>query len=327
MDWRFDKNISKLEEYLIRYDSYGELEKLDMMWDIDNCFDEILKQRYVKYYNRELIYRIHTMILKLDSLSALVRLDTIMLEQIHNLDYIEIISDDVSKNIVNLAKKRLKLFVNDGLKYQLTIKDGYLAKPFDYNNQVLNKYGRDIVKETLRLMEYLEFCLSEINIKVDIIDKLYQDFRTEQLAFIYAQLEYFDYVNNSRFEYGGRDRYVSEANERIFGTMRKRSDSEKIKFMRIICELGYCNIAMGICAMLVELRKTFDNESICIMLRDVLDVRKYGGIKYDTEMDVIHYLDSSRKIKELRDMDIENRCDVDTIYNYSLKSTYGRRKC
>ena len=326
MDWRFDKNISKLKEYLIKYDSCDELEKLDMIGDIDNCFEEVLKQRYVKYYDRELVHRMHMMILKLESLFALVRLDTILLEKIHNLDCREIISDDISKNIVDLAKKRLKLFVIDGLKYQLTIKDGYLARPFDYNNQVLNKYGNGIVKDVLRLIEYMEFCLSEMDIKVDIIDKLYQGFRTEQLAFIYAQLEYFEYVNNSRFEYGGRDRYVSEANERIFESMRKRSDSEKIKFMRIICELGYCNIAMGICAMLVELYKTFDNEKICIMLRDILSVRKYGVISYDIEMDVIQYLDSSRRIQQLRDMDIKNGCDVDTIYNYNLKVFNNKKK-
>ena len=326
MDWRFDNNMKKLEEYLIRYNSYSEVEKLDITGDIKNCFDIILKARYIKYFDREMINKIHNMILKLDCLDALVRLDTIMLDKIYNFDYREILSEDISKNIVDLARKRLNLFITQGLEYQLTIKDDFLAKPFEYNNQVLNKYGKSIIKDTLRLLEWIEFCLKEINVEVNIVDKLYKDFTTEQLAFIYAQLEYYEFVNNSYFEHGGTDRYVGDANERVFEEMWKRSNSEKIRFMKTICELGYCNIGMGICAMLVDLYKTMDNVSICRMLRDVLSFRKGVVIKYDNEFDVRQYLDSSKYIKELRDEDIRNGNEIDIIYNYNLKSTYRRRK-
>lgn len=326
MDWHFYDNIKKLEEILLKYNNYSDLEKLDLIWDINNCFKEILNQRYVKYYDIELIQKIHTIILKLDCLDALVRLDMIMLEQKNNSDYRGILSDDIVNNIVDIAKRRLKLFITDGFNYQLTIKDGCLAKPFEYNNQVLNKYGRSIVKDTLRIVELMEFCLDRMNMKVNIVGKLYQVFTTEQLAFIYAQLDYFEYVNNLRFEHGSFDNSIQETIERIFDTMRKRNSNEKIKFMRIICELGYCNMAMGICAMLVELYKTMDDTLICCMLREVLSSRKYGIINYDIERDVDEYLDSSREIKKLRDDDIMNGNEPDTIYNYSMKYAYSGRK-
>ena len=326
MDYYFEKNMKRLEEYLLVYDNYSEVEKLDVACDIKNCFDCILKARYSKKFNKEMIYKIHNIILKLDCFEALVRLDTIMIEQIYNFDYKKILMEDVSNNLVCLARKRLNLFITKGLEYQLSINDEFLAKPFEYNEQVLNKYGKNIIKDTLRLLEWVELCLKEIKVDVNIVDKMYGDFTTEQLAFIYAQLEYHEFVNNSYFENGGTDSYVGEADERIFQEMWKRSNNEKIRFMQIICELGYCNIGMGICAMLVDLYKTMDNVSICLMLREVLRCRKDHIIQYDTEIDVYHYLERSKCIKELRDEDIRNGNKIDIIYNYNIISTNGKRK-
>lgn len=318
----FNMNMNKLEECLMEYDSYSELEKLDKIWYIANCFEIVLNQKFVKYYNVKLVRKLHDMILKLDCLPALVRLDSIMLVMHYNSDYRDMLSEDISKNAVELSKKRLNLFITDGLNYQLTIKDGNLVKPFEYNNYILNKYGRSIVKDTLRLLEYLELSLMDIKIDINIVEKLYKEITTEQLAFIYAQLEYCEYVNNLYFEYGSSDSYVYEAIERIFEAMWERSDEEKIKFMKVICELGYCNVAMGVCAMLVELYKTKEQIEICFMLRNILEIRKYGSVGYDIEREVREYLDSSKRIKMIRDEDTRNGIKTDTIYNYSMKSVY-----
>lgn len=48
MDWYFKKEMSKLEKLSQEYDNYNELEKLDKMGDINNSFEIILRQRYVK---------------------------------------------------------------------------------------------------------------------------------------------------------------------------------------------------------------------------------------------------------------------------------------
>ena len=323
MDWYFKREMSKLEELSQDYDNYNELEKLDKMGDINNSFEIILKQRMFKHFNIKLITKIHDLILKFNCLKALIRLDNILLSLPlpHNVYYQKILNEDINQNAILLAKNILKPFIIEGFNYQLSNIDKYYIKPFDYSNPVLNRYGKDIIKSVLGLIECLEFCLQEKDLNINLIEKLYQTFTTKQLAFIYAQLNYHEFIDGVRFENGSSNPNTCEANEKIFRVLRKRNDNNKIEFMKTICNLKYCNESLGICAMLVELLKTKDGSSLYRLLIETLEKRNYGLVSYDTKNDADYYLEMAKDIKKIRDNDIASGESIKSIYSYRIMAT------
>lgn len=314
----FEKNLKKLEEYATLYSNYSELDKLEKIFDINNCFDGVIKGIYNNFYNEKLIEEIHNIILTLENLSLLIRFDISVLNSNLGPDYNDILMKD-AKLASLFAQKKLMLFMTDGLSYQLTVKDKFLAKPFEYNNPILDKNGKFIVKETINELEWLICEFKHKGLEINPIADLYKKLTVEQLAFIYAQLQYNEY-NGLGFNFGSSERDNHDICEKLYDNMRKRNRDEKIKFMEIIYKLGYCNTAMGVCAMVVELLKTNNNESIYKTLNKVIDSCSNGMT--DSQEEAYMFLQNSIQIKELRDKDIRNNSKIDTIYNYSLRAPH-----
>lgn len=325
MDRYYIENMEHLKDYLSKYENMSEEEKLENKFHITDCFEAILSPKYLNKYNRKELLKIHEMILKLENLYSLITFDKILINSKYFLEYINIIKEDIN-NVILFAKRNIHMFITEGIEYQLKNKDIYPKNPFDFNNQLLNEYENYIIESTLDLLEFLEDELQEHKINIDIMTLFYQDFTTEQLAFIYAQLQYYLY-DGLRFRNGCFERGTQEKSEKIYDAMRKRSDEEKFKFINSIYEFGYCNVAMGTNAMIVELLRTTDISTICWRLSNIIESNKHGVIKPDTSNDIYNYIRYSKRIKELRDKDIENKKPIKTIYAYELDVTnYENRK-
>ena len=52
MDWYFKQAMEKLEKLSEEYDNYSELEKLDKLWYVNDCFEKIfIDCNFTRYNN------------------------------------------------------------------------------------------------------------------------------------------------------------------------------------------------------------------------------------------------------------------------------------
>lgn len=323
MNYDFENSMKKLEEYVLSYDNYSQLEKLQQRPYMNKCLDIVIRHIYTLHNNEELINKIHNIILKLENLTSLVAFDSIILHSNFKFYYKNMLTEDISNSVI-FAYKKLNLFLTDGLAYQLTINDRFLAKPFEYNNTYLDEHGKFIIRETIKELEWLTDEFRHDGVEINVVADFYKSLTTEQLAFIYAQLQYIEHFPHYS-EYGDSDGNTQNRCEKIYDAMRKRKDNEKIKFIKTIYHLGYCNTVMGSYAMLVELLKTKDYQTIYIELNKIIiSYRNY----IDSQGEACQFLQESLQIKKLRDEDIKNNNSVQTIYNYNsmLNAIYNKRK-
>lgn len=213
-----------------------------------------------------------------------------------------------------------------GLSNQLQVKRYCDVNPFKFNNLVLDDIGREFVLDVVKTIEYFEWVVKfKLKVNIDVVSQLYRDLSTEQLAFIYCQLDYWDTTIEDGLEYGTDYFDIGERVERIFDVLRDRSKLDKIKFIEIVRKLGYSLEAIGVLAMIVELLSENSCEDVNHILWMIYSNRLEGDPRI-LEIDIVQNMKYAIKIKELRGEDIRDGKKISTIYEYEQRSFYNDYK-
>ena len=66
MDYDYNANMQKIDEYIQIYTDYSDFEKLENRHIIDDYILKILEARYIKFYDLKTLLDVHNKILKLE---------------------------------------------------------------------------------------------------------------------------------------------------------------------------------------------------------------------------------------------------------------------
>lgn len=312
MNFNIEDYLNKLEEYSEKYDVSDDIEKIEITIICENYFDKILNHNILKKLPVDILEKIHSLIIKLNCVLSLATFHAIIAPVNFDKEYNNLIIKDINK-LVLMAKNVLNPFIKAGLDYQINKANKYNANAFDYGNYTLNKYGNGYNKNILCCLDALENNFKRYGINENIFNKFFSLLKVEELAFIYAQLCYFEY-NGNRFQHGTFENCTHELCERIYHNMWMRSDSDKFKFIETVYKFGYSGQGYFLIAMFVDLYSRYNTEDLCKRMYPIFDLY----CNYRDPFSLYEELEVARNIKRLRDEDLKNGKKPLLISEYSV---------